>query len=81
VRRVAGSFGTTHRLLLTRYEHAAKTIRSKQKSGDSCTELGADYVQGGGWKRDKVQAAHDEWTITLDTYAVSTGNTVFISPD
>ena len=40
------------------------------------TELGAEYVQGGGWKRDKVQAAHDEWTITLDTYAVSTGKSV-----
>ena len=41
-----------------------------------CTELGAEYVQGGAWKRDKVQATHDEWTITLDTYVVSTGKTV-----
>ena len=41
-----------------------------------CTETGADYVQGGFWKGDKIQAAHDEWTITLDTYAVSTGKTV-----
>ena len=41
-----------------------------------CTELGAEYVQGGFWNRDKVQATHDEWTITLDTYVVSTGKTV-----
>ncbi len=38
--------------------------------------MGADYVQGGFWKGDKVQAAHGEWTITLDTYAVSTGKMV-----
>src|SRR6266850_3554327 len=43
-----------------------------------CTETGADYVQGGFWKGDKVQAAHDEWTITLDTYAVSTGKTTMV---
>ena len=41
-----------------------------------CTETGADYVQGGFWKKDKVQATHGESTITLDTYAVSTGKTV-----
>ena len=38
-----------------------------------CAATGADYVQGGFWKRDKVQATHGEWTITLDTYVVSTG--------
>lgn len=43
-----------------------------------CTELGAEYVQGGDWKRDKVQATHDEWTITLDTYVVSTGKTTTV---
>jgi len=43
-----------------------------------CTETGADYVQGGFWKGDKVQATHDEWTITLDTYAVSTGKTTMV---
>lgn len=43
-----------------------------------CTETGADYVQGGFWKADKVQAAHGEWTITLDTYAVSTGKSTVI---
>jgi hypothetical protein len=41
-----------------------------------CSELGAEYVQGGAWKKDKVQATHDGWTITLDTYVVSTGKTV-----
>jgi len=41
-----------------------------------CAATGADYVQGGFWKGDKVYAAHKEWTITLDTYAVSTGKTV-----
>lgn len=38
-----------------------------------CAETGARFVQGGGWKGDKVQVAHDEWTITLDTFAVSSG--------
>jgi hypothetical protein len=37
------------------------------------TEIGATYVDGGVWKGDKVQAAHGEWTVTLDTYTVSTG--------
>ena len=41
-----------------------------------CAATGADYVPGGFWKGDKVQAAHGEWTITLDTYAVSTGKVV-----
>ncbi|HMJ64310.1 MAG TPA: DUF3137 domain-containing protein [Candidatus Binatia bacterium] len=43
-----------------------------------CTETGADYVQGGFWKGARVQATHDEWTITLDTYAVSTGKTTMV---
>lgn len=38
-----------------------------------CTEIGAQYVDGGFWKGDKVQASHGPWTITLDTYTVSTG--------
>ena len=36
-----------------------------------CSEIGAQYVQGGFWKGDKVQAHHGQWTITLDTYTVS----------
>lgn len=31
-------------------------------------ETGAAYVDGGFWKGDKVQARHQQWTITLDTY-------------
>jgi hypothetical protein len=38
-----------------------------------CTEIGAQYVEGGFWKGDKVRASHASWTITLDTYTVSTG--------
>ena len=33
-----------------------------------CTEIGAQYVDGGFWTDDKVQAHHGQWTITLDTY-------------
>jgi hypothetical protein len=41
-----------------------------------CAATGADLIQGGFWKGDKVQATHGQWTITLDTYAVSTGKVV-----
>ncbi len=34
---------------------------------------GAQFVPGGFWKGDKVEASHGDWTITLDTYTVSTG--------
>ncbi len=43
-----------------------------------CSETGADYVEGGFWKKDKAVATHGEWTITLDTYAVSTGKVVIM---
>ncbi|KPU44818.1 hypothetical protein OXPF_19040 [Oxobacter pfennigii] len=36
-------------------------------------EIGADYVNGGFWKGDKVVAKVGDWTIILDTYTVSTG--------
>ena len=39
-------------------------------------EIEARYVAGGFWTGDKVEATHGEWTITLDTYAVSTGKAV-----
>ena len=39
-----------------------------------CAEIGADFVEGGFWKGDKVQAHVKSWTITLDTYTVSTGH-------
>ncbi len=38
-----------------------------------CKEIGADFIDGGVWKGDKVIARIQEWTITLDTYTVSTG--------
>ena len=39
-----------------------------------CAEIGADFVDGGFWKGDKVQAHVKSWTLTLDTYTVSTGH-------
>ncbi len=36
-------------------------------------EIGADFVDGGFWRGDKVEARVKNWTITLDTYTVSTG--------
>ena len=42
------------------------------------TEIEARYVPGGFWKGDKVQATHGEWTLTLDTYAISTGKTTIV---
>jgi hypothetical protein len=39
-----------------------------------CAEVGADFVGGGFWKGDKVQAHVGNWTLTLDTYTVSTGH-------
>src|SRR5262245_4478932 len=42
------------------------------------SEIGARYVDGGFWKGDKVIARHGQWTVTLDTYAVSTGKATVI---
>ncbi|HEX9943730.1 MAG TPA: DUF3137 domain-containing protein [Thermoanaerobaculia bacterium] len=39
-----------------------------------CAEIGADFVEGGFWKGKKVQAHVRNWTITLDTYTVSSGH-------
>ncbi|MBD2753271.1 DUF3137 domain-containing protein [Spirosoma validum] len=38
-------------------------------------EIHADFIDGGFWKGSRVQANVKEWTITLDTYTVSTGKT------
>jgi hypothetical protein len=38
-----------------------------------CSETGAEFVEGGFWRGDKVAARVNEWTVTLDTYVVSTG--------
>ena len=37
------------------------------------TEIDGRYVKGSLWKGEKVQATHGEWTMTLDTFVVSTG--------
>jgi hypothetical protein len=36
-------------------------------------KIGAHQVKGGWWTTDKVEAKHGPWTVTLDTYVVSTG--------
>jgi hypothetical protein len=41
-------------------------------------QIGARYVEGGFWKGDKVQATHGPWTVTLDTYTVSTGKVTIV---
>jgi hypothetical protein len=39
------------------------------------SEIQAEYLPGTFWKGDKVVVVHREWTITLDTFVVSTGKT------
>jgi hypothetical protein len=41
-------------------------------------EMSGRFVPGGFWKGDKVQVEHGEWTLTLDTYAVSTGKVTVV---
>ena len=41
-------------------------------------EIRADFVDGGFWKGSKVEAKVKEWTVTLDTFTVSTGKTVVV---
>jgi hypothetical protein len=38
-----------------------------------CSEIGAEFIEGGFWRSDKVRVQVKEWTIILDTYTVSTG--------
>jgi hypothetical protein len=38
------------------------------------TEIGAEFVKGGFWKGNRVQAHIGEWTVTLDSYTVSAGH-------
>lgn len=38
-----------------------------------CSEIGGEFIAGGFWRGNKVQAHVGEWTVTLDTYTVSTG--------
>ncbi len=37
-------------------------------------EIGADFVDGGLWRGNKVEAHVKEWTVTLDIYTVSSGH-------
>jgi hypothetical protein len=37
-----------------------------------CEEIGAEFVAGGMWKGNKVQAHVGPWTVTLDTFTVHT---------
>ena len=41
-------------------------------------DLGGRYIEGRPFNTTKVQAEHGEWTVTLDTYAVSTGKVTII---
>jgi hypothetical protein len=36
-------------------------------------EVGGNFAESGFWKGSRVDAAHGQWTVTLDTYTVSTG--------
>jgi hypothetical protein len=38
-----------------------------------CREIGAEFVVGGFWKGSKARAHVGPWTITLDTFTVSNG--------
>lgn len=40
-----------------------------------CSEINAEYIEGGFWTGDKVQVHVDNWIVLLDTYTVSTGKT------
>jgi hypothetical protein len=35
--------------------------------------VGGNFSEGGFWNGGKVEATHGQWTVTLDTYTVSTG--------
>lgn len=39
-----------------------------------CQEVGGQYVKGGFLKGDKVLIHHGQWTITLDTFTESSGD-------
>ena len=51
-------------------------LSKKEIWQELCDELGFEFVEGGIFKgEDKVIARAHSWTITLDTYSVSTGKT------
>jgi hypothetical protein len=38
-----------------------------------CEQIGGDFVEGGFLKGSKVQVHHKQWTVTLDSYSESDG--------
>lgn len=38
------------------------------------SEIGAEFMEGGFFRSSKVQAHVSKWTVTLDTYSVSSGD-------
>ncbi|CAM2005631.1 hypothetical protein [Acanthopleuribacter pedis] len=38
-------------------------------------DIGGDFIDGGFWKRHQLHYDHEQWTILLDTFMVSTGKT------
>jgi hypothetical protein len=43
-----------------------------------CAQTGSTYVPGGFAKTDKINATHGPWTVTLDTFVVSSGKSAVI---
>jgi hypothetical protein len=41
--------------------------------GQFAANVGGEFTAGGFWNGGKVEAAHGQWIVTLDTYTVSTG--------
>jgi len=43
------------------------------------SEIEGQYVEGGWWgRKDRVEAMHESWIVTLDTHVVSTGKSVIV---
>lgn len=36
-------------------------------------DIGGDFIEGGFWERDQLRYDHEQWTVVLDTFNVSTG--------
>lgn len=41
-------------------------------------QIGGQFDKGGFWNGTAVRVRHGEWTVTLDSYAVSTGKTTMV---
>jgi hypothetical protein len=41
-------------------------------------QIGGRYIEGGFARSDRVEATHEDWIVTLDTYTVSTGKVVIV---